>query len=68
MHPIDNYLTALAQLQKGKKEEAVKHLSMALGSKEPTSVIRNNAERILDINSTAHGILLPLIAHESRKY
>lgn len=67
MHPIDEYLFAIEDHKKNNTVSAGNYLHRAIGSEIISSAINNNLSRILDINSVAHKVVLPLIVHESKK-
>lgn len=66
-HPIDEYVMAVTEYQSGNKEEAERYLASSLGSKTVTQPIKDNFERLIDKNTTAHKTILPLIVNECRK-
>lgn len=61
--PLKEYLQARDQYQSGDKKEALKLLANSLGASEPTDIMAEATEELLDGNDAA----LTLIIHRAKE-
>jgi len=60
MKPLKDYIKAIEANKRGDKEEALKLLTSSIGLEEPTQVMKDNLDNMLDSNDA----ILTLIMKE----
>lgn len=65
--PIKIYLEAVAKYREGKKEEAAQLLAESLGAINPSPIMRNSIDRLLERNTMPNDVILQILSTEVSK-
>lgn len=56
--PISDYIEAALAYKDGDKDEALRLLASSMGVNEPTQIMRENLDKLIDTNMAAMAIIL----------
>jgi len=60
--PLKQYIEAIEAYKNGKKEEALKLIADSIGADEPTAIMKDSLDSLVNINP----VILKLILHRSK--